>query len=54
MKTINETVLVTVFTLLWSIVLPLAGLFEIVVFLSDKIQALAIHQTEMTPSWSHD
>jgi hypothetical protein len=46
MKTLNETFLVTAFTFLWLIVLPLAGLFEIVVILSDKVEALTIHHVE--------
>jgi hypothetical protein len=50
MKAIKETSLVTVFTLLWLIVLPLAGLFEIVVILSDKIEASTLHHVEMASS----
>jgi hypothetical protein len=50
MKAISETLLVTVVTLLWLIVLPLAGLFEIVVVLSDRIEALITHQVEMASS----
>jgi len=50
MKTINETFLVAAFTLLWLLVLPLAGLFEVVVVLSDKVEALTSHHQEMTTS----
>lgn len=47
MKTINETFLVTAFALLWLVVLPVAGLIEIGVVVSDKIEALTTRQEGM-------
>lgn len=50
MKTLNETFLILTSTLLWLVVLPLAGLFEVVVIVSDKIGDSRIHHAEMAAS----
>ena len=42
MKTIRESFLVIAFTILWIIVLPIAGLFEATVKVSDAIQGLVV------------
>ena len=47
MKTINETFLVTAFALLWLVVLPVAGLIELGVVVSYKIEAFTARQARM-------